>query len=68
MVIPIIGLSLTAIGDILIGFSILSVHSTVTKEGKIDKSVIRKMRFERILVISGIILIILGFIFNFIGK
>ena len=61
------GLILTAIGDILIGISVLQVHSALSKEKKIDEEVIDEVRTEKHFVFVGIVMIVVGFILNIIS-
>lgn len=56
------GFSLTTIGEILIGYTVIKVHGRITKEQKIDGQVISEMSKERKIALLGIIFIILGFI------
>lgn len=46
----------------MIGYTVIKVHGRVAKEHKIDNPVISEMSRERKIAISGIVLIILGFI------
>lgn len=55
------GFSLTTIGEILIGYTVIKVHSRITKEQKIDGQVISEMSKERKVALFGIALIIIGF-------
>lgn len=55
-----IGLVLDTIGKIFIGLAVLMVHRHVFKEHKIDADVLKTMRKEWVLTLSGITLIIIG--------
>ncbi len=54
--------TLEVIGKVLLGITVLIVHSHVIKEHKIDKDVLSSMRQARIPGILGIIFIIAGYI------
>lgn len=55
-----IGLVLDTIGKVFIGLAVLMVHRHVFKEHKIDADVLRAMRKEWLLTLSGILLIVIG--------
>ncbi len=55
-----IGLILDTVGKILIGLAVLAVHRHIFSERKIDSDVLRAIRREWILTISGILLIAVG--------
>ncbi len=57
-----IGLTIDTAGKILLGITVLMVHWHVLKEHKIDADVIRTMKREQILGVSGILLIIAGYL------
>ena len=57
-----IGLTLEFAGTLLISISVLLVHSRVVKEHKIDESVVRQIKKEKWVTVSGIILIIIGYL------
>lgn len=57
----VLGLILTAIGDILIALGVLRVHSSISHEGKIDDMVVKNVKLEKTIIIMGIFFIILGF-------
>lgn len=63
-----IGLTLDVLGKILLGLTVLIVHSHVLKEHKIDTDVLRSMKKEQILGITGIILIIIGYFLQLFSK
>ncbi|NCN24997.1 hypothetical protein GW918_02875 [Candidatus Berkelbacteria bacterium] len=63
----IIGMTLDAIGAVLVAYTVLQVHDRVRKERAIDAQVIKKMKQERTAVIIGVILIIVGYIFQVLG-
>lgn len=68
MVLEIIGLTFDVIGKILLGITVISVHTQVMKERRIDKKVINRMQVERKLVIIGLALIIVGYIMQLLAK
>ncbi|MCR4328728.1 MAG: hypothetical protein NUV53_04450 [Patescibacteria group bacterium] len=56
--------TLDVIGKILIAYTALAVHGRVRTEQKIDASVFKAMRWEKVIGISGIIFIILGYLIH----
>ncbi|MFV1917044.1 MAG: hypothetical protein ACC618_00940 [Patescibacteria group bacterium] len=56
------GLTLDTIGKVLLGITVLMVHRLVLREHKIDVDVLKTMKREQILGISGILLIIVGYV------
>ncbi|MBI2326730.1 hypothetical protein HYU92_00255 [Candidatus Curtissbacteria bacterium] len=62
MPLSLVGFFLVTLGEIMIGYTVIKVHGRVAKEHKIDNPVISEMSRERKIAISGIVLIILGFI------
>ncbi len=56
----IIGLTIDAVGKILLGATVLFVHWHVLKEHAIDENVLRTMRREQVMGIIGIICIVVG--------
>lgn len=57
-----LGLTLDTLGKVLLGITVLMVHSYVLKEHKIDTDVLRGMKREQILGILGILSIVIGYI------
>lgn len=55
-----LGIILDTIGTVFIGLAVLMVHRHVSRERKIDMDVLRAMRKERLLTISGIFLVVIG--------
>ena len=55
-----IGLVLDTTGKVFIGLAVLMVHRHIFKEHKVDAEVLRAMRKELVLTLSGILLIIIG--------
>lgn len=61
-----IGLVLDTTGKILIGLAVLMVHRHIFKEHKIDVDVLRAMRKEWVVTLSGIFFIVIGAILQLI--
>ncbi len=61
-----LSLTLDFLGTLLIGIAVLRVHLKMGKEHRIGEKVLKAIRREQWLTILGIILIILGFLLNFI--
>ncbi len=53
--------TLDVIGTVMIAYAALSVHERVRRDKKIDESVFRTMKRERLSGIMGVTLIILGY-------
>lgn len=64
MNLTIISATFTTIGEIVIAYTVISVHHRVMKEHKIDDLVFKTMRKEQIIALIGIILIITGYTLN----
>lgn len=64
MLLPISSAILTALGDILIGIAVLRVHTTLSKERKIDDLVVEEVKDERLIVILGIMSISAGLLLD----
>jgi len=62
MNIPVVGLTIETLGEILLGLTVLFVHWHVIKEHKIDSDVLRTMKKEQIMGITGLVLIIVGYL------
>lgn len=56
------GFILSTVGELCIGYSVLRVHNQVSKDHRIGSNVLSEMKREKRLVISGIILILVGFV------
>jgi hypothetical protein len=56
------GLTLGIIGKVLLGLSVVLVHTKITKEKHIDGLVLLEMRKERKMAILGIILMVVGYV------
>ena len=62
MSVEFIGFTLDVVGKVMVAFTAIMVHRRFRKEHKIDEKVFRAMRREQLLGITGISLIILGFL------
>lgn len=60
----IVSATLTALGEITIAYTVISVHHRVMKEHKIDDKVFKIMHKEQKLALIGIALILAGYIIN----
>lgn len=58
------GLTLSFLGKVLLGVTVIMVHWKIIQEHKIDGQVLKEMRRERNVAILGIILIALGYLFE----
>ena len=56
------GLTLGVVGKVLLGITVIKVHSKIVKEHKIDGAVLSEMRSEKNLAILGIIFMVVGYI------
>lgn len=56
-----ISMTLTVVGDVLIGLAVLNVHKHVIEEKRIDGYVVNVMKRERGIVFLGIFFIIAGY-------
>jgi UPF0716 family protein affecting phage T7 exclusion len=61
------GITLDAIGAILVAYTVIRVHDRVRKEHHIDSRVLGEMKQERVIVIAGIAFIIIGYILQVVG-
>lgn len=56
--------TLDIVGKVMVAYTALAVHGRVRKEQKIDASVFRAMKWEKISGVTGIILMILGYLLH----
>jgi len=56
------GITLGVIGKIVLGVTVIRVHSKIVAEHKVDKAVFTEMRKEKNLAILGIIFMVVGYI------
>ena len=68
LILEVLGRTLDVIGKILIAFTAIMVHHRFLKEHKVDDEVFLIMKREQALGILGVILIIIGFIIEMLGK
>ena len=59
-----LGLTLGFLGKILLGITVIRVHSHIVSERRIDLSVLKHMKRERVLGILGVIFMVIGYIFE----
>lgn len=62
------GHSLEVAGELMIAYTVIRVHHRVTKEHKIDKAVLVVMNRERTVGITGILLILVGYLLQVPSK
>lgn len=63
-----LGFTLDVIGKIMVAYTAIAVHRRVWKEHKIDEAVFGAMKWEQIIGIAGIALIIIGFFLQLPAK
>ncbi len=63
-----VGDSIIITGEILIAYTVITVHGRVRKEHALDKAVYKEMKREHLLAILGIVLLVVGFIIRSIAK
>lgn len=68
MALEIIGFTLDVIGKVLLGITVYFVHRRIVREGKIDKRVLKEMQKEKGFLLTGIILIIIGYLMQLPAK
>lgn len=52
------------LGEVLVAYTVLSVHHRVRKEHKIDKQVFKEMKKEQLLGFVGIAFIVLAYLID----
>ncbi len=57
----VIGLTLSALGKVMLGMTVLVVHWRVLKDHRIDEDVLREMRREQVVGIIAVLLVITGY-------
>ena len=57
-----IGMTASIIGEVLIGLAVLNVHKHVIEEKRIDQDVVSAMKREKKIALTGVILMILGYL------
>lgn len=63
-----LGITLDAIGKVMVSSTALMVHYRFWKEHKVDNFVFKAMRRERVIGVVGIIFILLGYIFELLAN
>lgn len=56
------GLTISVIGKVMVAIGVLIAHSELAHERKIDKRVLRSFRLEHTLTVTGLILIVGGYL------
>jgi MFS superfamily sulfate permease-like transporter len=62
------GITISMIGKVLLGVTVMMVHWKVVKEHKIDRVVLKEMRRERNLAFLGILFILVGYYLELVGN
>lgn len=64
MLVPMLfwGLTFGVIGKILLGVTVIMVHSKITREKRIDGLVLMEMKREKTIAIIGIVFMIVGYL------
>ncbi|MCI0566383.1 hypothetical protein L0Y46_04285 [bacterium] len=60
--------TLDIIGKVMVAYTALAVHGRVRKEQRVDASVFRAMKWEKIMGITGIILMVFGYLIHLLLK
>ena len=58
------GITAGFLGKVLLGVTVIRVHSRIVKEHHIDEAVIKEMKSEKLLAVAGIMLIVIGYLFE----
>ena len=58
------GITAGFLGKVLLGITVIRVHSRIVKEHHIDEAVLKEMRSEKLLAVAGIMLIVIGYLFE----
>ena len=58
------GITLGTVGKLVLGIAVLRVHVYILQEHKIDGVVLRALRREQYVTTFGLLLIVLGFLFE----
>lgn len=57
-----IGMILSIVGEVFIGLAVLNVHKHIIEEKRIDGDVLSAMKRERRIAMTGIVVMIMGFL------
>ncbi|MGB0757431.1 MAG: hypothetical protein ACPGO5_03170 [Patescibacteria group bacterium] len=68
LIIEIIGRTLDVIGKLLVAFTAIMVHHRFLQEHKVDNAVFSVMKREQRMGIWGIVLMVIGFILELVGR
>ncbi len=63
-----VGDAIIVTGEILIAYTVITVHSRVRKEHALDKAVYREIKREHILAVLGIVMLVTGFLIRSYAK
>lgn len=55
------GLTIGALGKVLLGVGVMIAHTSLVKEKRIDMAVLKGYRIEHALTVIGLIMIVLGY-------
>ena len=66
--IELIGDTLIIMGEILLAYTVISVHASMQKEHKFDKAVFNEIHREQIIGLISIILLATGFVIRVLGR
>lgn len=62
------GLTLGLLGKLLVSMTVIMVHTKITKEEHIDGIVLMEMKREKILALTGVAFMILGYFLELMGN
>lgn len=58
------GITLGTVGKLVLGYAVLRVHIYILREHRIDSVVLRAIKKEQYVTFLGLILIVIGFLFE----
>lgn len=56
------GITISMAGKVLLAVGVLKAHSQIAHEHRIDKKVLQTFKLERVLTITGLLLIVFGYL------
>lgn len=68
MSLSLIGFLTTTVGELVIGYSVLRVHSSLEREKQVDEKVLTEVKKEKGVTLIGMILIVLGFALQLVSE
>lgn len=68
MELEIIGRTIDVIGKIMVAFTAIMVHHRFLEEHQVDEQVFKTMKRERYVGIVGMIMMVMGYVIEIIGK